>query len=338
MATKAAASPTTDAASTRSSKKHRNPFSSLFGKSSRKKDDKKRPSLAVKAYNASHTGGEVVPPTASTSKTTTSSTRSANVKRSLQNAASKKTTKTASTSTNKTTTSDKKEPNIQNGGGGNFLTRTKFFQSMLENAFHMVDADGSGEVDEQELYSGLLLIHLKLGTSLGPAACKPISREQCKTMFEKVDVDHSGTLDRSEFDAVMMVLFGNALLRVAFQYSCTIILVPLLAQQILTAVQMSISTIYHYVSTLIEDNTQVDEFGSLVWDKIVATTPTALDNFMESAYNLLQKVPPSVWNALPLTLTSTLLSMMLIPWSLMRIDDYFQSLAEKKKLKKEKQQ
>ena len=101
---------------------------------------------------------------------------------------------------------------------------------MLAWAFDTVDANQSGTVDEQELYSGMLLIHLQLGAYAGPAACKPISRAQCHAMFQKVDVDHSGTLDRQEFDAVMMVLFGNALLRVAFQYSCTIILVPLLAQ------------------------------------------------------------------------------------------------------------
>ena len=54
----------------------------------------------------------------------------------------------------------------------NWLTRTKFFQDMCDSAFNLIDADGSGEVDEKELYSGLLLIHLKLGTYAGPAACR----------------------------------------------------------------------------------------------------------------------------------------------------------------------
>lgn len=53
-----------------------------------------------------------------------------------------------------------------------FFTRTKFFRDMTGAAFEMIDADGSGEVDEKELYSGLLLIHLKLGTYAGPAACR----------------------------------------------------------------------------------------------------------------------------------------------------------------------
>jgi hypothetical protein len=53
-----------------------------------------------------------------------------------------------------------------------FLARTSFFQNMAASAFDLVDADGSGAVDEKELYSGLLMIHLKLGTYAGPAACK----------------------------------------------------------------------------------------------------------------------------------------------------------------------
>lgn len=54
-----------------------------------------------------------------------------------------------------------------------WLSRTKAFTKMSDSAFDIVDADGSGEVDEKELYSGLLLIHLKLGCYAGPAACRP---------------------------------------------------------------------------------------------------------------------------------------------------------------------
>lgn len=53
-----------------------------------------------------------------------------------------------------------------------FLCRTKFFKEMIQSSFELVDQDGSGTIDEKELYSGLLLIHLKLGTYAGPAACK----------------------------------------------------------------------------------------------------------------------------------------------------------------------
>jgi hypothetical protein len=292
---------------------------------------------------------------------------------------------TTTSTTNKTKKMNKTKKEVATVG--NFLTRTKFFQEMLEWAFDQVDADGSGNVDEKELYSGLLLIHLKLGTYAGPAACKPISREQTHTLFEKADIDHSGTLDRDEFDAVMMILFGNALLRVAFQYAGTLLMVPLLAQQLLTALGWAYTRmgtlLLHY---LLEQSitmgqaeeergggearrnvlmVQEDDVWEILWDRTstwltrigshwMTQTPSWLSSsslsspwlsslsivikdVMATIDQYIQAVPPSVWNSIPLTLISTILSMMLIPWTLMKIDDFFQSLADpKKKMKKEK--
>jgi hypothetical protein len=53
-----------------------------------------------------------------------------------------------------------------------WLCRTKFFKNMIDSSFLLVNQDGSNDVDEKELYSGLLLIHLKLGTYAGQSACK----------------------------------------------------------------------------------------------------------------------------------------------------------------------
>lgn len=57
-------------------------------------------------------------------------------------------------------------------GKKSWLCQTKFFKDMISSSFEMVDQDGSGSIDEKELYSGLLLIHLKMGVYAGPAACK----------------------------------------------------------------------------------------------------------------------------------------------------------------------
>ena len=46
-------------------------------------------------------------------------------------------------------------------------------------------------------------------------------------------MDNSGTLDKEEFEQVMMILFGNVLFRIVIQYSLTLIIVPLFAQMIL---------------------------------------------------------------------------------------------------------
>jgi hypothetical protein len=71
-----------------------------------------------------------------------------------------------------------------------FLCRSKFFKDMSTSAFDLVDVDGSGTVDEKELYSGLLLIHLKLGTYAGPAACR-VSRDGCTSFRVQTQVNYS---------------------------------------------------------------------------------------------------------------------------------------------------
>ena len=62
---------------------------------------------------------------------------------------------------------------------------------------------------------------------------QPVSREQCQIVFLTMDMDNSGTLDKEEFEQVMMILFGNVLFRIVIQYSLTLIIVPLFAQMIL---------------------------------------------------------------------------------------------------------
>jgi hypothetical protein len=52
------------------------------------------------------------------------------------------------------------------------VLQSKHFLKYCDIAFDLVDTNGNGVVDETELYAGLLLIHLKLGSFLGPAACK----------------------------------------------------------------------------------------------------------------------------------------------------------------------
>ena len=43
--------------------------------------------------------------------------------------------------------------------------------------------------------------------------------------------------------------------------------------------------------------------------------------------SMVDKIPDSVWSTIPLTLISTILSMMIVPWTLMKIDDFFQYIA-----------
>lgn len=110
-----------------------------------------------------------------------------------------------------------------------WLSRSKWFTKLSDNAFAVVDADGSGEVDEKELYSGLLLIHLKLGCYAGPAACRPVDRARVHQVFETMDVDDSGSLDKEEFREVMMVLCSNIFTRVLIQCAFLVFVCVLVA-------------------------------------------------------------------------------------------------------------
>jgi len=110
---------------------------------------------------------------------------------------------------------------------GNMWTRSKNFKKLTDWAFKTIDADGSGEVDKKELYTGLLMIHLKLATYAGPAACRPATREYCEKIFDQMDVDKSGELDREEFTEVMQIVCAQVFTRVAIQWTMTLMIVPM---------------------------------------------------------------------------------------------------------------
>lgn len=53
-----------------------------------------------------------------------------------------------------------------------WLTNTGYFQRVIDSSFDMIDVDKSGDVDVEELYAGLLLIHLKMAMYVGAPACR----------------------------------------------------------------------------------------------------------------------------------------------------------------------
>lgn len=214
-----------------------------------------------------------------------------------------------------------------------WLCRTKRFQRMCDMAFDAIDTDQSGSVDEKELYSGLLLIHLKLGLYAGPAACRPIDRKKCKHVFEKMDRDKSGSLDRVEFREVMMVLFSNVLLRVLAQWSLTLIIVPLVAAQILNVVYLIGGAVYNLIANLNEYSEIADKIElalEATSEKLINALPDAVLDIFSKMKSLLELVPQAMWDTIPLTLISTILGILVVPWIIFKIDDFFQYLADRK--------
>ena len=214
-----------------------------------------------------------------------------------------------------------------------WFCRTKYFQKMCRVAFDAIDSDGSGTMDEKELYAGLLLLHLQLGMYAGPAACRPLSREQVHTVFVKMDTDQSGTLDVLEFQAIMSVLFSNVLLRVIVQWSMTLMIVPWLAQFILSAIVTVITYIANVIANL-DEHSAFFNFVELTFEGIMEFIYNSiLPNFVKVMLSIMQRgvsmVPVSVWKALPLTILSTVLGIVVVPYCIFQIDFYFQSLADR---------
>lgn len=89
-----------------------------------------------------------------------------------------------------------------------------FWEAALKTAFETVDLDSSGTIDGKELYAGVLLLYLKLKSFV---KVKPPSREMVLELMEASDVDHSGALDYSEFEAVMQPLSQQLLVRALLQ-------------------------------------------------------------------------------------------------------------------------
>ena len=207
-----------------------------------------------------------------------------------------------------------------------WLARNKRFQKLCDAVFESIDTDGSGSIDEKELYAGLLLIHLKLGAYAGPAACRPLGRERCHAVFLDMDTDNSGQLDKREFRLVMMLLFGNVITRVIVQWSMTLLIVPLVAQYILDAVYAASDWVYVTITTLDDYYWVADkiEVGlEQAWAAVIAQTPSVILSGASTVGSALDQVPESVWNSIPLTLLSTILGIAVVPYLIFSIDEFF---------------
>lgn len=234
----------------------------------------------------------------------------------------------------KITKSTKEEQKDDLPTEGGWLSRSKSFHKLTDWAFGLVDQDGSGEVDEKELYSGLLLIHLKLGTMAGPAACKPVTREQVSRVFKKRDADGSGSLDKEEFREVMSVLCGNVFARVAAQWSLTLIVVPLIAKKMVDGIIWLWIFFWTQMDNLdkadaLEDTLMTAYNGASEY--VMKKTPVVVLKVFNELGNLLELIPSSVWETLPVTLMTCILGVLVVPYTIMQVDDFFHRLADKKK-------
>jgi hypothetical protein len=114
----------------------------------------------------------------------------------------------------------------------------------------------------------------------------------------------------------------------------TLIIVPLVAQYILDALYYINDHFWAFLTDLDEYSPMMDRFELWVEgirDDILEKAPSVLVTSYHKIAHVVDKVPDSVWNTVPLTLLSCILGCLAVPYIIFKIDDYFQSLADKRK-------
>eukprot|EP00536_Pseudo-nitzschia_multiseries_P008459 jgi/Psemu1/257265/estExt_Genewise1Plus.C_2150017 len=110
--------------------------------------------------------------------------------------------------------------------GGNIVSRSKGFKKLVDKIFAACDTSKSGEISKSELYVGMLSVHITLARYAGPAACFPPTREVSDQLFEAADADNSGSIDKIEFENILMILGAQIVSRMFTYYAILILFVP----------------------------------------------------------------------------------------------------------------
>eukprot|EP00544_Gedaniella_sp_CCMP2646_P012356 CAMPEP_0202499878 /NCGR_PEP_ID=MMETSP1361-20130828/31266_1 /ASSEMBLY_ACC=CAM_ASM_000849 /TAXON_ID=210615 /ORGANISM="Staurosira complex sp., Strain CCMP2646" /LENGTH=224 /DNA_ID=CAMNT_0049132179 /DNA_START=69 /DNA_END=743 /DNA_ORIENTATION=+ len=190
----------------------------------------------------------------------------------------------------------------QNTAKGNFLTSSKAFKSLCKWAFDVCDSNGTGAINETELYAGFLLVHLNLAKYAGPAACYPPTRKVVNKLFEASDDDKSGGIDETEFEHIMVILCSQIASRILIYYAILILLVPYIVSMILVTL----------------DVIGVDDVALKVEHGMDLVVPSFLQW-------LLAFIP---WEKMPEKIISLALFFLVIPTMFNYIDETSRSMAE----------
>jgi len=89
------------------------------------------------------------------------------------------------------------------------IVHSRSFEKLAKKIFAEADIDGSGELDEAELYACVLLIYDHLNARL-PTHVPAPTRARVTALMKKYDANRDGTLRYEEFFNVARQLFGVA--------------------------------------------------------------------------------------------------------------------------------
>jgi hypothetical protein len=183
---------------------------------------------------------------------------------------------------------------------------------MVIESFKNIDKDQSGTIDKNELYQGVLMVHLQLAKYFGASACQPASREYVDSLFDSLDVDSSGQLDVDEFSQIMIILCSEITSRVLLQWSTTLMIIPFIA---------------HYLVVTIS---QMYCFGRFIYPSLIlkyeAWTLELHDvGFQMLSLFKLETIASCLYTLLPnaVLITTSILSILLVPLLLEKSEHFF---------------
>lgn len=128
-------------------------------------------------------------------------------------------------------------------------------------------------------------------------------------------------------------------------------IVPLISQKVLEGIYWMIAYAYDFITSL-DEYTTWDETAALTLEEGAAWTvrhlpspvweactkiinychyPAPLLKYYDTIGDAFGMIPESVWNTIPLTLLSTVLGILVIPWFIFEIDDLFSYFASRQR-------
>lgn len=143
------------------------------------------------------------------------------------------------------------------------LTRTRLFRKLTKWAFDTCDTDGTGHINIDELYAGILLVHVQLAKYVGVAACFPPSRQVCDQLFQASDDNGSGYIDEAEFTQIAIICCAQILSRIFVYFSLMIMFVPIAAHRFVKGAELA--------ANLVQWHAEAETFALFLWLESVLT-------------------------------------------------------------------
>lgn len=218
-------------------------------------------------------------------------------------------------------------------GKKSWFTQTDYFQKVVQSSFEKIDMDKSGTVTPEELYAGLLLIHLNLSVYAGAAASRPASKKYVVKIFKVLDVNHSGKLTKEEFGEVMKVLYSQVFMRIVLQWSFTLMLVPLISTCVIKYTVMLYSMLHESTKNSHDNLDPMQRLLCKLWAAFLYATPQSIDKINGLAWNA---VPKEILKHMPFTILTFAQTSIALPYLLDIVEDFFMQEAEIKVVKYER--